>query len=122
MSIKSNKCACGLSTFDFSHGITSIKNTVNELYVHEPYKLSPDLIRIHIQVADGTLKNLEDMSSNCDIDTKPERERLISLRNKLSQMNDPNKLHEIRNDASLIADGVRVKLLECKRRVDGLKI
>src|SRR3990167_8109542 len=44
------RCACGFEATEFSSGMASIENKIGELRVYED-KLSPDLIKIHQQVA-----------------------------------------------------------------------
>ena len=110
-----NKCACGLYASEFTFGITSIRDMAGEVYVHEPYKLPPSIIVEHTKIADAALINLEQVGIHCGIDVKPEGERLISMMGKLVQINNMKINTEIRNDTAAIIDGVRTKLLECKK-------
>lgn len=112
---KSKRCACGFETTEFAFGLGAISNKIDELRVHESYKLSPDLIKLHQQVAGHVLDHLHNVRDFCNIDTTEEEKRLIKVQTNLSYINNPEKRNELSDDTMLIADGIRRKLYECAR-------
>lgn len=61
-------CDCALEMAEFSFALSSISNKVGEVRVHAPYTLSPDLIKLHRQVADYTIEHLQNIRKYCGID------------------------------------------------------
>lgn len=112
---KYKRCACGFEAAEFAFGLASIDNKIGELRVHDPYKLSPDLITLHQQVTGHVLDHLHSVRDFCNIDTTEEEKRLIKLQTNLQYINIPEKRNELADDTTFIADGVRRKLYECAR-------
>lgn len=108
------RCACGFEATEFAFGLASIDNKIGELRVYES-KLSPDLIRLHQQVAGHALEHLHKARDFCNIDTTEEEKRLIKLQANLQYINIPEKRNELSDDVTFVADGVRRKLYECAR-------
>jgi len=108
------RCACGFESTEFAFGLASIGNKIGELRVYES-KLSPDLIRLHQQVAGHALEHLHKIREFCNIDTTEEEKRLIKLQTNLQYINIPEKRNELSDDTTFITDGVRRKLYGCAR-------
>lgn len=115
MQEESKRCACGFETTEFALGLSSISNKIYEIRVHEPYKLSRDLIKLQQQVTGHALEHLHNIREFCNIDTTEEEKRLIKLQTDLSHINNPEKRNELSDDTTFIADGIRRKLYECAR-------
>lgn len=113
MQEKSKRCACGFDATEFAFGLASIDNVIGELRVHDPYKLSLDLIRLHQQVAGHVLEHLHNVRDFCNIDTTEEEKRLIKIKTDLQYINDSRKRNELSDDVTFVADGIRRKLYEC---------
>ena len=108
------RCACGFEATEFAQGLSSIDNKINELRIYES-KLSPDLIRLHQQVAGHILEHLHNVRDICGIDTTDEEKRLIKLQSNLQYINIPEKRNELADDASFVTIGIREKLYGCSK-------
>lgn len=109
------RCACGFEATEFASGMASIDNKIGELRVYE-YKLSPDLIKIHQQVAGHMLEHLHGVRDSCNIDTTEEEKLLIKLQTDLVQINNFEKRNELADNTWRITAGIREKLYKCKQR------
>jgi hypothetical protein len=109
-------CACGFEAAEFASGLTSIEDIIGELRVHNE-KLSPNLIKLHQQVAGHVLQHLHGIRDSCNIDTTEEEKLLIKVQTNLSQINNFEKRNELVDDTSNIKIGIREKLYKCKKRI-----
>jgi len=109
-------CACGFEATEFASGLAMIENKIGELRVYE-YKLSPDLIKVHQQVAGHMLEHLHGIRNSCNIDTTEEEKLLIKVQTDLSQINNFEKRNELADDTSRITIGIREKLYKCANKV-----
>lgn len=112
---KSKRCACGFETTEFAYGLATIGDKINELRVHDSYKLSPDLIKLHQQVAGHAIDHLHNVKEFCNIEIKEEEERLKKIQKDLLQINDFEKRIELSDDTTFVVDSIRRKLYECAR-------
>lgn len=112
---RSNICACGLEVAEFTFGLAAIGNKVDELRVHEPYRLSPELIMLYAQLTGHVIDQLYKVRDSCNIDIKEEKERLIKIQAYISEINDPKIQAILSNDIIFVADNIRRKLYECAR-------
>ena len=108
-------CSCGFEATEFALGLSSIENKIGELRVYED-KLSPDLIKLHQQVAGHALEHLHNVRDSCNIDTTKEEKLLIKVQTDLPQINNLEKRNELADNAALITTGIRKKLYECSHR------
>ena len=109
------KCSCGFEATEFALGISSIENKIGELRVYED-RLSPDLIKLHQQVAGHALEHLHNVRNSCNIDTTEEEKLLIKVQADFPQINNFEKRNELADNTSLIITGIRKKLYECSHR------
>lgn len=109
------RCACGFEATEFASGMASIDNKIGELRVYEN-RLSPDLIKIHQQVAGHMLEHLHGVRDSCNIDTIEEEKLLIKVQTDLAQINDFEKRNELADNTWRITTGIREKLSKCKQR------
>ena len=79
MQEKFKRCACAYEATEFALGVATIDERIQEVRVHEPYKLSPELIELHQQVAGHALEHLHNVRDFCNIDIEKEEKRLIKL-------------------------------------------
>lgn len=107
-------CACGFEAAEFASGLASIENKIGELRVYE-HKLSPDLIKLHQQVAGHALEHLHNLRDFCNIDTTEEERLLIKVQTDLSQINNFEKRNELADNTWRITTGIREKLYKCKQ-------
>lgn len=115
MSEKSKRCACGFEVAEFAFGLAAIGSKVDELRVHESYKLSPELIRLHRQLTDHVIDQLRKVRDSCSIDIEKEEERLRRIQAYISKINDPKIQIILSDDITFVTDGIRRKLYECAR-------
>lgn len=108
------RCACGFEAAEFASGLASIENKIGELRVYEN-RLSPDLIKLHQQVAGHALEHLRGIRDSCNIDTTEEEKLIIKVRTDLSQINNFEKRNELADNTSRITIGIREKLYKCKQ-------
>ncbi len=108
------RCVCGFEATEFASGMASIENKIGELRVYED-KLSPNLIKLHQQVASHMLEHLHGIRDSCNIDTIEEEKLLIKVQTDLSQINDFEKRNELADNTSRITIGIREKLYKCKQ-------
>jgi len=112
---KYNICSCGFEAAEFASGLESIRNKINELRVHNDYKLTPVLIETHQHVAGHTLEHLRKVRDACNIETTEEEKRLIKIQSNLININNPDKRNELNYDVAFVDIGIRRKLYECAR-------
>ena len=114
------KCSCGFEATEFALGLSSIENKIGELRVYED-RLSPDLIKLHQQVAGHALEHLHNVRDSCNIHTTEEEKLLIKVQTDLPQINNLEKRNELADNTSLVTNGIRKKLYECSHREQYIK-